>query len=105
MIIAYFTETQTRAEDIKNNNNNNNNSNNNNTSRSQNVGDNHVTEEWSKTPVNAVNPPDIVIVHQDGSSESIFEKIFQCFSMRENLKIIFNTKKSANAIPVIDGLK
>lgn len=34
-----------------------------------------------------------------------YDEIVKCFSLRTNLKTLISSKKPANAVPIVDGLK
>lgn len=54
------------------------------------------------------NPPDIVLQCRKDTeiaTKSFFDHLVECYSTRENMCMLINTKKSVNAVPIIDGLK
>lgn len=46
-------------------------------------------------------PSDAVVVQE----KTIVQQVIQCFSVVDNFNMICSTRKSPNAIPVVDGLK
>lgn len=54
-----------------------------------------------------INPPDVILGCSKVVVEekSFFERMAQCFSLRQNLKSLINVNAPPNAVSVVDGLK
>lgn len=55
----------------------------------------------------ASNPPDIVLQCRKivMPKRSFLDNLIDCYSIRDNYKMLINCKKSPTAVPIIDGLK
>lgn len=52
-------------------------------------------------------PPDVVMhcAKTTALPTTFFDEIVDCFSVRKNFRTLIDTKKSSNAVPIVDGLK
>lgn len=55
----------------------------------------------------ASNPPDVVLQCRKivMPKRTFLHNLIDCYSIRDNYKILISCKKSPNAVPIIDGLK
>lgn len=64
-----------------------------------------VSPEYIAEPV--TNPPDIIMQCQQMTmpKKSVLTDFIECFSLYNNISLLFSVRKSSNAVPIIDGLK
>lgn len=76
----------------------------------------NVLVQTSQPPINgttmvysesASNPPDVVLQCRkiDMPKRTFLDNLIDCYSIRDNYKMLISCKKSPNAVPIIDGLK